>query len=117
MALKISGYSDDLVCIDGDISEEFDVYGRTGGKLEILVGYPEPQQGQNSHGVLVTMAYAEDDRAVWSAKISQIDEDVLCPWEVSLTFEGYSPTVHINCPPGTPVFAFRWGKWVPVNGN
>ncbi len=115
MALKISGHSDDLVCIDGDVSEEFDVY-KNGG-VDLLVGCHEPQQGQNSYGVIVRMTYAKDERALWSTEISQIGEDVLCPWEVALTFEGYSPTVHISCPPGTPVFAHQFGKWVPVNGD
>jgi hypothetical protein len=113
--LTVTGHSDDIVFIDGDIQSEYDVYRL--GKLDILVGCCEPQQGGNSHGVIITMMYGEGDKALWSAKVSQIDEDVLCPWEVTLTFAGYSPTVHINCPPNTPCFVFLHGKWVPVNGD
>lgn len=61
------------------------------------------RQGEDAAGVIVVMEYGSGNLAVWSATIHQIDEDILCPWSVSLTFKGYSPTVTIDCPDNTPV--------------
>lgn len=100
MALTIRGHSDDLVELNGCKEEELYSYH---GAVKLLVGHQEARQGEDAAGVIVVMEYGSGNLAVWSATIHQIDEDILCPWSVSLTFKGYSPTVTIDCPDNTPV--------------
>lgn len=109
--LQVSGHSDDIVCLDGAKDEE--LYTDNQGKVELLIGQSEATQGQDAHGLRVTMTYGVE-MAVWSATISQIDEDTKCPWSVSLTFQGYSPTVTIDCGEDTPVFVRKHGSWVNI---
>lgn len=100
MTLRIAGHSDDFVSLKGFLDEE--LYTDINGVVKLLIGEEEAKQGKNSYGLRVDMTYGAEV-AVWSATISQIDEDAECPWSVSLTFKGYSPTVMIDCPDNTPV--------------
>jgi hypothetical protein len=111
MTLKIYGHSDDVVCLEG--RKDFELYNDIDGRLQLMIGNPNPEQNKDSSGVMVTMTYGAEDKAVWSATVFQLDEDIECPWSVSLTFKGYSPTVTIDCPDDTPVFYRnkRTGKW------
>lgn len=114
MTLRISGHSDDIVILEGFLDEELctDI----NGVVKLLIGEANSKQGQDSHGLRVDMTYGAE-AAIWSATISQIDEDIKCPWSVSLTFQGYSPTVTIDCPEGTPVHFWnsRSKKWQNTN--
>lgn len=114
MPLHITGLSDDLVELEG--CEEKELYSYM-GILKLLVGWSEARQGENSAGVIVTMEYGVGDLAVWGATIHQIDEYIECPWSVSLTFKGYSPTVTIDCPDKTPVHFWnpKSQKWQNVD--
>lgn len=121
--MKIYGGSDDLVEIEGcrvlerSIEDAANVgHGVTvaiGGaeivccelRVVIEIGAREAGAGQNGAGIRVVMTYASEthDAAVWSADVSPLDEDVPCPWTVTLGTEGYSVVVTIECPAGTPV--------------
>jgi hypothetical protein len=94
--LKIYGASDDLVEIEGIVSEELGAYDKP---RVVTVGDRE------TGGCVVVAEYAVENRAgVWSMSVSQIDEDVPIPWPVSIAVEhGYSVAVVIDCPSGTKV--------------
>ena len=102
MGLKIYGHSDDLVEIDGDVRDEVDCYDKG---VNLVVGRAEAIEGKNAEGLRVGMRYGKG--GCWEARISPIDEDVPCPWPVSVTVERYTAVVTIDCPPGTPI---AWKK-------
>lgn len=98
--LKISGHSDDVVSIEGDIEDEVKE------RQRITVGTPE------MGGVIVTMRYGVGGTAVWQASIRQLDEKVVVIWPVRVVTaeNGYSVAVEVECPLGTPVMCgkIRW---------
>jgi len=98
--LRIYGASDDLVEIEGIVSDELGAYERA---RTITVG-------DTSGGVVVRVEYAVANRAgVWSVAFEPIDEDVPIPWPISVKLNairdgrGYSTEASIDCPAGTPV--------------
>lgn len=126
--MKIYGASDDLVEFEGcsfaerkqpsasffrNVGTGDDEINVLSGRLLIEVGHSEAKAGQNAHGVRVVMVYAskDHDAGVWEARISPLDEDVGCPWNVRVTFgepsRGYSAVVEIDAPAGTPVCATK----------
>lgn len=103
--IRIYGYSDDLIEIEGNVRNEVSP-GRT-----FLIG-------DDKRGVKVRMKYGmmKDSAGVWGCSIEQVGEYVpLFPItideaEVNGTNTGsYSVRVTIDCPTGTPV---RYGKKV-----
>lgn len=97
--LKIYGASDDLVELEGFIRDEVDCYDKP---VQIKVG-------TDDSGLIITMRYGVLG-AVWSAELSQLDEDVPIPWPVTVVTQGrreddvgYSVAVCIDCPDDTPV--------------
>lgn len=107
--LKISGASDDIVCLDGHgIDDEVDCYDRN---VLITVGWPEAAEGRDSQGLYVLMRYAPSwhPEGVWTAEVAPLDEDVEIPWPVTVTLggRGYSAEVEIDLPEGVPV---TWKK-------
>ena len=96
--ISISGHSDDVVCINGDVNDEI-AAGRT-----ITVG-------DATRGVKVIFKYApgKNSGPVWRASVQQINEGVpMFPVSIveaptsvgSLT---YSVQVNIDCPKDTSV--------------
>jgi len=102
MAIRIYGASDDLVEIEGDVTDEVN----PGSSITV---------GTAAAGVVVKMRYGKrKGAAVWEAVVGQIDEGVPIPWAVTisgLASQGdnrdhprdYTAIVDIACPPGTPV--------------
>lgn len=93
--LRIYGASDDLVEIEGDVSEELGARDR---QRTITIG-------DDKGGLRVIAKYAPGSRAVWRLSVEPIDEEVPIPWpvHVELAEPGYSCAVVVDCPPGTPV--------------
>ena len=87
---------------DGKARDELDVYK---GAWRFTIGQPEAVEGQNSHGIIVTMRYGAGPGATWGATIDPIDEGVPCPWAITSRVAGYSTHVSIDAPDGTPVRA------------
>jgi hypothetical protein len=83
---EIDEPSQSVVC---DTEDEIGAYGRA---TVFTIG-------DSDAGLIVEMRY----EGVWSAKIRQIEEDVLIPWPVSIESEGYTAIVKIDCPNGTLV--------------
>lgn len=110
--LRFFGHSDNLVCVSGNLTDEIQAIDH---HVRFTVGYPEASAGEPSRGIVVALAYAPDGVEVWCATVSQIDEGVLCPWEVrfetvpdtSQPGRPYSVTVVVKCPAGTPVIVDR----------
>jgi hypothetical protein len=99
MPFKISGHSDDIVCISGDVEDE------VSNGANIVIGIAEASEGQDAFGIRVKMRYVKG--GVWQAGIEPIDEDVACPWPVTVTVERYTAVVNVDCPAGTPI---SWKK-------
>lgn len=99
--LKISGYSDDVVSLDGIVNDEVGAYERA--VQFTLAG--------DGGGLFVRMQYAPKFHpgGVWVATVAPLDEDIPIPWPVSITLseQRYSPVVEIGCPKGTVV---TWTK-------
>lgn len=100
--LKIYGASDDLVRLEGLISDEIGCYNQD---VRIKVG-------TDDGGLRVTMRYGAQHSAVWSAEVAQIDEDIPIPWPVTVKTQGrrdddvgYSVAIVVDCPDDTPVAA------------
>jgi hypothetical protein len=97
--LKIYGASDDLVEL-----ERLTSFGQW-SSVDEVGGYEEIVQvtiGRDDGGLIVEMHYGE--LGVWSAKVSQIGEDVPIPWNVSIETQddvGYSVAVLVDCPDDT----------------
>jgi hypothetical protein len=98
--IEISGHSDDVVCIGGDVNDEV-----APGAI-LLVGTKQA-------GVEVKMQYLST--GVWAARVSQVDDGAPIPWPVSICESEptglkdnrtppYTVVVRIDCPPGTPVY-------------
>lgn len=98
--ITIYGASDDLVEIEGDVSDEV-----SPGRM-ILVG-------DGKRGMYVVFKYAANKKsgAVWRGSVEQVDEGVpMFPMTVDLADpsghpdpRSYSVKFVIDCPPGTPV--------------
>lgn len=115
--LTLSGHSDDIVCLEGIVTDEF--HPQAGQPARFLVGTTDAAPGVDAHGVYVVMDYAPDEHtreSVWTAAIVPLDEGVTCPWTISAAVppnpggpsnSGSSttgtPRVTIHCPAGTPV--------------
>lgn len=102
--LRIYGASDDLVELEGIVSDEVNHVG--GGPVRLRIG-------DDTGGLFVVMKYSAGPGAVWSARIEQIEDDVPIPWPVTVRTQdpqnhcgvaGYTVIVEIGCPEGTPVF-------------
>ncbi len=96
--LEIYGSSDDLVELEGMVTDEIGCYDRW---AVITVGNSEG-------GLIVRGIYGiprQTKEAVWSFAIEPISEDVPIPWPISIELDknGYSPRIKIDCPPLTPV--------------
>lgn len=89
MSIILSGHSDDIVSIGGDVSEE--IYAED---QAITVGT------KADGGCLVRIKLGA--HGCWEATISLLDEDVAIPWPVEVTSSGYSVVVEVDCPAGTP---------------
>ena len=106
--IRIYGCSDDLVEIEcPGRSDELSVIGED---AEIMLGWDEPQPGEGTRGLVVTVAY--DGPGTWTAKLSQIDDGAPIPWPVTVkAFDtvrarvGYSVVVEIDAPDDVPI---RW---------
>ncbi len=107
--IKLSGYSDDNVEIEGDYEDEILAYDRE--STDFVIGTPEG-------GVRVGMAYS--DLGVWMATLSPLKEGVPIPWPVRIEAGGYTIVAIVDCPPGTPVQAWQgqdelvWENGEPV---
>jgi hypothetical protein len=100
--MKIYGASDNLFEIEaGKASEEVNCYDKTPW---VRVG------NEVMGGLLVIGQYAPSENATWRLSIDMLDEDIPVPWPVRVEFNGYSPTVIIDCPDDTP---FTHGTGVP----
>jgi hypothetical protein len=102
--IRIYGTSDDIVEIDGDVSEELSAY--TTPRVITV--------GDANGGLCVVVEYAPahvNTGGNWRIAVELIGEDVPIPWPVSMEVREcpYSPTLVIDCPPGTPV---TWDKQV-----
>lgn len=97
--LRISGHSDDVVCLEGIVSDEI------GDRMVVIVGNPDAQEGQDAYGIKVKMRYVNG--GVWAATVEPIGEDVKCPWDVKVEVHKYTSIVTIDCPEGTPV---KWRR-------
>jgi hypothetical protein len=96
----IYGASDDLVEIDGDVTDEV-----SPGRMILI--------GDSTRGMYVTFKYAVNKKSgsVWRGSVEQIDEGVpMFPMTVELADpsgypdpRSYSVKFVIDCPPGTPV--------------
>lgn len=103
--IRIYGASDDLVEIEGDHNEEVDALN---DEVKVTIG-------TDAGGLLVLMRYAAGGMgfATWTAEVGQMAENVEIPWPVHIGHAmrgsrvGYSVTVEVDCPPGTPVRAER----------
>ncbi len=110
--LRFRGHSDDLACIDGNISDEIQ---SIGCNVRFTIGWPEASAGEPARGIMLTLVYAAGAKATWAAFVEQIDEGVLCPWLVSVCTppddsgpgRPYSVDVVVKCPAGTPVLVER----------
>ena len=98
--IRIYGASDDLVEIEGDVSDEV-------SQLRwILIG-------DETRGVRVRMKYAatKTSDGVWEGRVEQVKEGVpMFPITIDEAEPGghpdprsYSVRINIDCPPGTPV--------------
>lgn len=117
--VEIYGASDDLIEIEGGVSEELNrvrspqatvTFGRRG---------TDADAGHDDGGVIVKIRYAPKwhSDGVWTAEIAQLGDEVPIPWPVSVrhgmrtNYEngrpvqgtGYSVIVRVECPAGTPV--------------
>lgn len=84
------GASDDLLELDGDMSDEFEAYNGAAVKLNSLCGE-----------MLITAIYAPRciRAPVWSIGIAPVDEDVPIPdWPITMGASGYSAILTIECP-------------------
>jgi hypothetical protein len=102
MLYKIYGASDDLVEIEhldeaGEpIPGAGDEYNCDGAN--IVIGNPEASEGKNAEGIRIGMRYAKG--GCWEARVAPIDEDVPCPYVVTVMVEKYSAVVLVLCPNG-----------------
>jgi len=94
--LKISGHSDDIINLEGIVNDEVN-----GDGANIIVGKQSASEGEDAFGIKIKMRYVKG--GVWAATIEPLDDDVKCPWPVSVTIENYSAVVAIDCPKGTNV--------------
>jgi len=96
VSIRVRGASDDLIEVDGDISEEFDALGNaaTGG----LLGF--------SNGTLLRVAYDED--GVW--RITQLDHhgSVTIEHAPADDDENYSDVATLHAPADWVVYGTTW---------
>lgn len=99
MSIDIYGASDDLVEIEGHVSEEIGAYDK---RVAIEVGT------MATGGLRVLAEYSPKDSTVgvWRMSVEPLDEDVRIPWpvQVDMSERGYSCVVRVVCPDDTPVF-------------
>lgn len=98
--ISVYGASDDVVCIEGDVSDEI-----LPGKMITI--------GDDLMGVRIAFKYAANKKsgAVWRGCVEQIDEGVpMFPVTISEADpsgypdpRSYSVKITVNCPKGTPV--------------
>ena len=98
--ISVYGYSDDVVCIEGDVDDEVS----PGHTITV---------GTNERGVRITFKYSASKRsgAVWRGSVEQIDEGIpMFPVIISEAEpsgfpdpRSYSVKLTIDCPTGTPV--------------
>ena len=116
--LRFSGYSDDNVRVDGmgeivrscptcgaDVEEPSQATVSSKSSDEIGC-YDEDVVFNVGDKLMVTMCY----RGAWGAYISQIEEDVKIPWDVSVKTnpENWASVfVEVDCPDGT---ILKWKK-------
>jgi len=90
--IKIYGHSDDVVVIDGDITDELGAFDR---ERVITIG-------GEGEGLQITVEYS--NTGTWQFALRQLDEDVPMPWPIRVVPEhAYSLAVIVDCPPETPV--------------
>lgn len=107
--LEIYGASDDLVELEGHISDEIDCYDRN---VVITVGRINVDSPQASRGVYVIMRYSPSylNNGCWTAEIAPLEENAGIPWPIKVELEPnrrYSVLVKIDCPNDVPV---SWKK-------
>ena len=98
--ISVYGASDDIVCIEGDVSDEI-----TPGKMITI--------GDEIRGVRLMFKYAPNKKsgAVWRGSVEQIDEGVpMFPVTISEAEPSgfpnprtYSVKITVDCPKGTSV--------------
>lgn len=103
--VTIHGCSDDLIEIGGVEYplDEFGCYDNSPREhFVVLVGTEDA-------GLLVRPLYAclPGCGGTWAMVCEPVEEDVPCPWAVSVTVEKYWAKVRIGCPEGTPVAVYR----------
>jgi hypothetical protein len=90
--IRIFGYSDDLLEIDGKFIGENE-YGAYDKPVTIAVRDPD-----NKTVVFVTGEYGRSEGGVWSIMVSQEDEDIPLPnMRIENHKSGYSPSLIIEC--------------------
>jgi len=109
--IRVSGYSDDGITIDGDLKDSMDTCARDGVHGVIVIG-------DKAGGCVVRAFYNEtwctvdEGFGCWSLAVSQVDEGCPIPWNVTVRHDtirgevGYSTVVDVDCPAGTHV---KWG--------
>lgn len=91
--LIFSGYSDDLIELDGDMSDEF----TAASEGDVL--YVANIVDGDGNGLRLSAIY--DDNGCWSFAVGRLDEGTELPdWEIEMgaSSTGYSTQVSINAP-------------------
>lgn len=110
--LRLSGSSDDLVCLEGVLEDEIEALDRI---VRLVVG-GTPDEATPAAGVVVDLEYGGAGcGAVWSARVMQVAEGAPIPWDVRFVVAApvsthatpYSVAVELDCPAGTVVRAWR----------
>lgn len=87
--IQIYGHSDDLVEVEGEVSDEYGAY-RRAAVLRI-------DDHANNTAAIITGEYGKRN-GVWSFSVEQVDEGIpLPPIKISTHENGYSPLLTIEC--------------------
>jgi hypothetical protein len=82
--LKFQGHSDDVVGVSGWLDDEL-----------------SPDKWMLIGDVLLVRFAFENVGTGWVVQTAMANENVKVPYAVSLTYEGYSPILTVECPVGT----------------
>lgn len=106
--LKIYGASDDLVEIEGHVTDEIGCYDKN---VLLTIGWPNEETPQMGRGLYVLMRYSPPhfNHGCWTAELSPLEEEAEIPWPVSIKLgrRGYTVEINIECPDDVPV---SWKK-------
>lgn len=95
--IQIYGYSDDLVEVEGDVSDEYSVYDRAA-----WLRIDDPVDGTS---VIITGEYGKHS-AVWTFSVEPVGDGVpMMPVKILAHENGYSPLLTIECSANATV---RW---------